>query len=106
MGVPVLNSLRKTFGSSLAVWPFEPVETPIVLVEVWPSLISDVIAAEIRPGDIKDSVQVRVLAEALAHQPDEKISRWLSEGDSEEGWIFAADDAAALGASFSKSRPA
>jgi hypothetical protein len=40
LGIPMLERLRRRFGSELAVWPFEDVaRARIVLGEVWPSLL-------------------------------------------------------------------
>ena len=66
-GLPALWRLRRELGA--AVWPFdtglEPPDAPLVLAEVYPSLLAAAVRAE--AGDeIVDRVQVRVLARALA----------------------------------------
>lgn len=69
MGLPVLQRLRRAFDDQVAVWPFQPqacAAAPVVLVEVWPSLIAPAIKAQAGADDIRDRAQVRVLAAALA----------------------------------------
>ncbi len=68
LGLPRLAALRERFAGQLAVWPFEPATAPIVLAEVYPSLLMPLVrAAEIaRPGAIRDELQVQLLAGALA----------------------------------------
>jgi molybdopterin molybdotransferase len=88
MGLPVLARLRQRFGGDLAVWPFQPQDAGIALVEVWPSLIAPEIAARVQPDEIKDAAQVRVLAQALSALSADQLATMLADGDSEEGWIF------------------
>ena len=88
MGLPVLARLRRRFGDHLAVWPFQPLDAGIALVEVWPSLIAPEIAARVQPDEIKDAAQVRVLAQALSAPSADQLATMLADGDSEEGWIF------------------
>ncbi len=88
MGLPVLARLRQQFGGDLAVWPFQPLDAGIALVEVWPSLIAPEIAARVQPDEIKDAAQVRVLAQALSALSADQLARMLADGDREEGWIF------------------
>ncbi|NRA99899.1 MAG: molybdopterin molybdenumtransferase MoeA [Rhodobacteraceae bacterium] len=93
MGLPVLNRLRRRFANDVSVWPFNKSSRGIHLVEIWPSLISDAVDAQMTDDAIKDEVQVRVLAEAIARQSPDRIAEWLSEGDPEEGWIFGTGHA-------------
>lgn len=88
MGLPVLARLRQRFGGDLAVWPFQPLDAGIALVEVWPSLIAPEIAARMQPEEIKDAAQVRVLAQALSALSADQLATMLADGDREEGWIF------------------
>ncbi|SLN52966.1 Molybdopterin molybdenumtransferase [Roseivivax jejudonensis] len=88
LGLPVLHRLRERFGADLSVAPFEAGDTGIVLAEVFPSLIADAVAARQDPDEVRDSVQVRVLAEALARLPPDRLAAMLAEGDPEEGWIL------------------
>ncbi|HAW46202.1 MAG TPA: molybdopterin molybdenumtransferase MoeA, partial [Roseovarius sp.] len=39
-GLPVLNRLRRRFYGQVSVWPFEVLDKPVALVEVWPGLIN------------------------------------------------------------------
>ncbi|SIS58780.1 molybdopterin molybdotransferase [Roseivivax lentus] len=96
LGLPVLHRLRQRFGADLSVAPFEAPETPIVLAELFPSLIAKTVAAEAEPGEINDRTQVRVLARALSRLPDPTLDDWLREGDPEEGWILGLGHEEAL----------
>lgn len=97
LGLPRLHALRERYGATLSVAPFEAPETPIVLAEVYPSLLAAQIAERQEPGEIRDRAQVRVLAEAL-HGAGAALGPMLREGDAEEGWILGLGHAAALGA--------
>ncbi|MHA6324892.1 molybdopterin-binding protein [Roseivivax sp. CAU 1753] len=94
MGLPVLERLRRRFD--VAVWPFEPPDRPVAMVEVWPSLIAEAVAARRHEGEVKDRAQVRVLAEAVAALPPEALARMLAVSAPEEGWIFGLGHEAAL----------
>ncbi len=104
-GLPMLARLRRSFGDALGVWPFQPCEsTPIVLAEVYPSML----AAEVRaamardPDAIRDAVQVRLLATALARLSETGgLAPMLTpdapaETVQQEGWILGAGHATAL----------
>ncbi|MGJ8606313.1 MAG: molybdopterin guanine dinucleotide synthesis [Marivita sp.] len=89
MGLPVLERLRRRFDT--AIWPFQRLDRPLAIVEVWPSLIADFIGATMPEGEIRDAHQVRVLAGAIAALPDNDLARMLLVDDPsahEEGWIF------------------
>lgn len=90
LGLPRLAALRRRFGAQLSVRPFEREETPVVLAEVYPSLLAREIAARAEPGEIPDRAQVRVLAETLRRMDPGVLDRLLAEGDPEEGWILGA----------------
>lgn len=70
VGLPALNRLRQRLKGRLAVWPFDtglsPGSRPVVLAEVYPSLLAAEVDAGCRPGEVKDAAQVRILAAALA----------------------------------------
>lgn len=87
LGLPWLQALRRRYGDRLAVRPFEDRDAPILLAEVYPSLLDREIKARQRPGEILDAAQVRVLAAAFAGLPPERRDAMLREGDREEGWI-------------------
>jgi hypothetical protein len=90
-GVPVLWRLRTAFAPAVAVWPFEPPDRPVVLAEVYPSLLAAAVRAE---GGVPDAAQVRLLARALWRlgQRDD-LAPLLDPGDPEEGAILGAGQA-------------
>ncbi len=98
MGLPVLSRLRADFGSKVAVWPFEPWQNAeAVLVEIWPGLIEPAVKSfqsDQQPPPIRDAVQVRLLARALAGLPADELSTWMEEppgvARQEEAWILGA----------------
>ena len=114
LGIPALSRLCRSFPGQIAVWPFQPCDkAPVVLAEVYPSLL----AAEVRrdmardPTAIKDAVQVRLLARALA-----RLDRGATlaplftpplppEVLAEQGWILGAGHQAALRAVAFSSAP-
>ncbi len=104
LGIARLELLRKSFGPDIAVWPFQPADSaPVVLAEVYPSLLSEAVRAEeTRTGDrIRDRVQVAVLARALARMAQSgTLPDVFSAADGphlrEEGWILGAGAEPAL----------
>lgn len=97
LGIPVLARLRAAFPGRVAVWPVEPwADAPVVLAEVWPSLLAARVRAAQAAGEgpVKDAVQVRLLAaHLLAQGPG--IARLLAPDApaaalAEEGWILGA----------------
>ncbi len=70
LGIPLLHRLRAALAPHVAVWPFDTglsaPAAPIVLAEIYPSLLAAEIRAATRPGEIRDEAQVRVTATALA----------------------------------------
>lgn len=100
-GMATLARLRRAHPGAVAVWPFEALDRPVALVEVWPSLIADAVRAAQRPGEIRDAAQVRVLAQAVAEMDAQGLLRdvlavpeTVPEA-AEEGWILGvgAEDA-------------
>lgn len=87
LGLPRLHALKQHFGEALAVRPFEDRAAPILLAEVYPSILSAEIKHRQRPGEIPDAAQVRVLAQAFAALPPDRLDAMLREGDPIEGWI-------------------
>lgn len=87
LGLPRLEGLRQRFGDALAVRPFEERDAPILLAEVYPSILSAEIKRRQKPGEIPDAAQVRVLTAAFAGLPAARLDAMLREGDREEGWI-------------------
>ncbi len=93
-GLPMLHRLRSRFAGQIAVWPFQPPTAPVVLAEVYPSLLAaPVRALTAATGMVVDEAQVRLLAQALAGLPATDMRRIMTVRTpalSEEGWILAA----------------
>lgn len=92
-GLPVLERLRQRFAGQVAVWPFEPPTTPIVLAEVYPSLLADAVRRHVATtGMVPDEAQVRLLAIALHRLDPKDMGRLftLPHPSPEEGWILGA----------------
>jgi len=96
MGLPTLNRLRQAFLPDLAVWPFEPLDKPIAIVEIWPSLIAKAVAATVPAGRIKDAHQVLLLAQALSALPSDQLSQLLDVAPTSEGSILGLGHEAML----------
>ncbi len=102
MGLPMIHRLAQMQGVS--VWPFDSDLSPVVLAEVYPSLLAEKIArhmAQLGAEAIKDDVQVQFLARALIGQPPQIMAQILALPDPaavEEGWILGAGFAAELAA--------
>lgn len=98
LGLPLIHRLSQLQGVS--VWPFGSVETPVLLAEVYPSLLAGPVAilanAEKLPAD---QAQVRLLSRALYRLSQaDRLSPLLSTPHDalEEGWILGAGHAALL----------
>jgi molybdopterin-guanine dinucleotide biosynthesis protein B len=96
MGMPVLSRLRHHFAGQIAVWPFDTAPAPITLMEIWPSLLRRAVQTATRPGDIKDAVQVQLLAATMARLTPDALARMMNVPQDAEGWIFGVDHAAEL----------
>jgi molybdopterin molybdotransferase len=96
MGLPTLNRLRKAFAPDIAVWPFEPADKPIVLVEIWPSLIAKAVDQTIPDGRIKDAHQVLVMAQTLSSLAPEQLAEMLDVAPTSEGTILGLQHADVL----------
>jgi molybdopterin molybdotransferase len=88
IGLPVLNRLRRRFAGQVAVWPFEGMDAPVALVEVWPGLINRAVKRAEAAGGIRDAHQVRLMARGLARLPRDRLAAMLAVDAPEEGWIF------------------
>lgn len=88
MGIPLLERLRHRFAGKIAIWPFEPPDRPVVLAEVWPSLIDTAVRAATPAGGIRDAVQVRLLARAVQRLAPPVLAGMLCVDAPEEGWIL------------------
>ena len=83
----------------VAVWPFDAPMAPVVLAEVYPSLLAGAVAAA--GAGIKDAAQVRLLARALwgLAKGGGLAALLTTPGGAvttEEGWILGAGHAALL----------
>lgn len=85
-GLATLEKLRRQFLGQIAVWPYEPLDTPVAFVEIWPSLINPAVRAA--NDCIKDRAQVRLLARALANLSPAQLFAMLDVSAAEEGWIL------------------
>ena len=102
-GLPVLERLRQRFAGQISVWPFEPATTPIVMVEVYPSLLANAVRHHARAtAMVQDEAQVRLLAIALMRLDPSEMERLfkIAESAPEEGWILGAGHADLLRKSF------
>ncbi|MEY8839582.1 molybdopterin molybdenumtransferase MoeA, partial [Cribrihabitans sp. XS_ASV171] len=100
-GLPVLARLRR--HTQAAVWPFEPWhDAGLVLAEIWPGLIEQAVKAELAQSgaaEIRDRVQVRLLAQALARLESAELARMMEdipEVAKEEAWILGTGHAELL----------
>lgn len=89
MGIARLQKHRERLGGQLAIWPFEPAESPLVFAEIYPSMF----AFGHIDHPIKDARQVLAVAEAMA---EADLRQWLNRDQfasdpgviSEEGWLL------------------
>lgn len=91
VGQPMIHRLAALSG--VAVWPFDGADPPVVLAEVYPSLMARSVAADAAP--IKDEAQVRLLSRALwrLSQADRLAPLFATPAapvTTEEGWILGA----------------
>ena len=95
MGLPLIHRLSQRPGAS--VWPFDAPNTPFVMAEVYPSLLSAAVKSD--PAPIKDEAQVRLLARALFNLSKTHALAPLFATPpqaKEEGWILGMGHHAAL----------
>ncbi|WP_433990301.1 hypothetical protein SuNHUV7_18090 (plasmid) [Pseudoseohaeicola sp. NH-UV-7] len=92
MGLPVLSRLRRAFPDTLSVWPFEPLDRPVSVVEIWPSLLGGVAPKNM----IKDAWQVRNVAQTLSRLDPVILGKMLDVDAPEEGWILGVGHEAQL----------
>ena len=98
MGLPILQRLQTRFGDQLSVWPFQPDDTPIKIMEIWPSLT---VKGTPPPDRIKDAWQVETLAAQISALSPSTQSALLNTelpdaAQREEGWIFGLGQEALL----------
>ena len=95
-GIPVLERLRHRFADHVSVWPFQSPTRPIVMTEVYPSLLADPVRAlQHATGMVTDEAQVRLLATALRRLDADAMGHLftLPYPAPEEGWILGAGQA-------------
>ena len=95
MGLPLIHRLSQRPGAH--VWPFDTPSAPLVLAEVYPSLLS--VAVKSDPAPIKDEAQVRLLAKALfaLSQANALSPLFVTPPEAaEEGWILGVGHQDAL----------
>lgn len=85
MGLPMLARLRRTLGDSVSVWPFQPVDTPVVLAEVFLSLLGSLPP---QSDVIRDAAQVRTYADLFARASPDLMDRMLDVPPNEEAWTL------------------
>lgn len=63
MGLPMLH--RLCAAAQATVWPFDPIPGPLMLAEVYPSLLRRAVNQAATEGWVTDAAQVRLLSRAL-----------------------------------------
>jgi molybdopterin-guanine dinucleotide biosynthesis protein B len=98
LGLPMIHRLSQL--PDVAVWPFAPPDAPVVLAEVYPSLIAGPVAILANAeGLTADQAQVRLLSRALYRlgQADRLATLFEAPPEAaEEGWILGAHHAPLL----------
>lgn len=98
LGLPMIHRLSHMAG--VAVWPFDPPDAPVVIAEVYPSLLAGEVAILANAaGMTADQAQVRLLSQALFRLSYKNALTPLLEAPSaaqEEGWILGAGHASLL----------
>lgn len=104
-GLPAVHRLSQNDG--VAVWPFDAPDrvaaAPVVLAEIYPSLLRDAVRAQVAQGWIPDAAQVRLLALSLWRlSRTGAMAALLAPPDhpalAEEGAVLGATHAALLAA--------
>jgi hypothetical protein len=98
LGLPMIHRLSQRTGT--AVWPFDTPDAPVVMAEVYPSLIAGEVAILANAeGLTADQAQVRLLSQALYQLSGADRLEPLFDAPpqaQEEGWILGADHAPLL----------
>jgi hypothetical protein len=98
LGLPMIHRLSQVQGVS--VWPFAAPDAPVVLAEVYPSLLAGPVAILANAeGLTADQAQVRLLSRALYQlaRADRLAPLFDAPPEAaEEGWILGADHAPLL----------
>jgi molybdopterin-guanine dinucleotide biosynthesis protein B len=100
LGLPMIHRLSRR--PDTAVWPFAAPDAPVVLAEVYPSLLAAAVARlALAAGLPADQAQVRLLSRAFWALSQAGALSPLFQAPpeaSEEGWILGAGHAGALSA--------
>lgn len=98
LGLPMIHRLSQLAG--VAVWPFAPPDAPVVLAEVYPSLLAGPVAILANgEGLTADQAQVRLLSRTLYRLARADRLGPLFDAPpeaAEEGWILGAHHAPLL----------
>jgi molybdopterin-guanine dinucleotide biosynthesis protein B len=98
LGLPMIHRLSQLPG--VAVWPFATPDAPVVLAEVYPSLLAGPVAILANGEDLTaDQAQVRLLSRALYRlaRGDRLAPLFAAPPEAaEEGWILGAGQAPLL----------
>ena len=102
VGLHWLEKLRQAFAGQVAVWPFEQPTAPIVIVEVYPALFDQDVAAAMAQDRnmVRDALQVKILAQALhGLAAAGQLGPLFAQPHplaQQEGWIFGLGHEIAL----------
>ena len=113
-GMASLSRLRHLYGETVAVWPFQAPDRPVVLAEIWPSLLPEEVAVAMGDGSetIRDRTQVSVIARVVAAAQDtgalDAMLAAVPDGPprDEEGWILGVGAESRLRAAAAAGLPA
>lgn len=98
LGLPMIHRLSRL--ADVAVWPFAPPDAPVVLAEVYPSLLAAPVAVLANAERLTaDQAQVRLLSRALFRlaRADRLAPLFDAPPEAaEEGWILGARHASLL----------
>lgn len=98
LGLPMIHRLSQLPG--VAVWPFAAPDAPVILAEVYPSLLAGPVAILANEANLTaDQAQVRLLSRALYRlaRADRLTSLFVAPPEAaEEGWILGAHHAPLL----------
>lgn len=98
LGLPMIHRLSQR--TEISVWPFAAPDAPVVLAEIYPSLLSGPVAILANgQGLTADQAQVRLLSQSLYRlaQADRLAPLFDAPPEAaEEGWILGAHHASLL----------
>jgi hypothetical protein len=98
LGLPMVHRLSQL--PEVAVWPFATPDAPVVLAEVYPSLLAGPVAILANAGGLSaDQAQVRLLSQSLFRLARAERLAPLFDAPpeaAEEGWILGAKHAPLL----------